>query len=83
MSRIRMKFIIINMHDCILCLSISHNNETKTTLALFSLIKLLLFFLLRQVGDIIMQVEPVDEQWILGVAGGKRGIAPKSYISLL
>ncbi|XP_074518117.1 uncharacterized protein LOC141784244 [Halichoeres trimaculatus] len=36
-----------------------------------------------KVGDIITQVEAVDEQWILGVAGGKRGIVPKNYISLL
>lgn len=36
-----------------------------------------------KVGDIVTQVEPVDEQWILGVAGGKRGIVPKNYISLL
>lgn len=36
-----------------------------------------------KVGDIITQVEFVDEQWILGVAGGKRGIVPKNYISLL
>lgn len=36
-----------------------------------------------QVGDIITQVEPVDDQWILGVSGGKRGIVPKNYISLL
>ncbi|KAM6960415.1 uncharacterized protein LKV04_021986 [Tautogolabrus adspersus] len=36
-----------------------------------------------KVGDIITQVELVDEQWILGVAGGKRGIVPKNYISLL
>lgn len=36
-----------------------------------------------KVGDIITQVESVDEQWILGVVGGKRGIAPKNYISLL
>lgn len=36
-----------------------------------------------KVGDIITQVESVDEQWILGVAGGKRGIVPKNYVSLL
>lgn len=36
-----------------------------------------------KVGDIITQVEFVDEQWILGVVGGKRGIVPKNYISLL
>lgn len=36
-----------------------------------------------QVGDVITQVEFVDEQWILGDVGGKRGIVPKNYISLL
>ncbi|CAJ1085765.1 SH3 domain-containing protein 19-like isoform X1 [Xyrichtys novacula] len=36
-----------------------------------------------KVGDMVTQVETVDEQWILGVAGGKRGIVPKNYISLL
>ncbi|XP_034713224.1 SH3 domain-containing protein 19-like [Etheostoma cragini] len=36
-----------------------------------------------KVGDIITQVEFVDEQWILGVVGGKRGIVPTNYISLL
>lgn len=34
-----------------------------------------------QVGDVITQVESVDEQWILGVVGGRRGIVPKNYIS--
>lgn len=34
-------------------------------------------------GDILSQVESVDEQWILGVLGGKRGIVPKNYISIL
>lgn len=38
---------------------------------------------LLQVGDIITQVESVDEQWIVGVVGGKRGVVPKNYISLL
>ncbi|XP_075890293.1 uncharacterized protein LOC142893527 isoform X3 [Nelusetta ayraudi] len=33
-------------------------------------------------GDVITQVESVDEQWILGFAGGKRGIVPKSFISI-
>lgn len=36
-----------------------------------------------QVGDILTQVESVDEQWIMGVVGEKRGIVPKNYISLL
>uniref|UniRef100_A0A3Q3RTZ5 SH3 domain-containing protein n=1 Tax=Mastacembelus armatus TaxID=205130 RepID=A0A3Q3RTZ5_9TELE len=45
--------------------------------------KLFLFVFLLQVGDIITQVESVDEQWILGVVGGKRGIVPRNYISLL
>ncbi|KAM4713768.1 uncharacterized protein FYW61_018916 [Anableps anableps] len=36
-----------------------------------------------KVGDILTQVEQVDEQWILGVVGGKRGIVPKNYISFL
>ncbi|KAM4564683.1 uncharacterized protein V3H82_013765 [Fundulus diaphanus] len=36
-----------------------------------------------KVGDILTQVESVDEQWIVGVAGGKRGIVPKNYISFL
>ncbi|XP_040887517.1 SH3 domain-containing protein 19-like isoform X2 [Toxotes jaculatrix] len=36
-----------------------------------------------KVGDILTQVESVDEQWILGAVGGKRGIVPKNYISLL
>lgn len=35
-----------------------------------------------QVGDTITEVESVDEQWIMGVVGGKRGIVPKNYISL-
>lgn len=36
-----------------------------------------------KVGDIITQVEAVDEQWIMGIVGGKHGIVPKNYISLL
>ncbi|XP_015244286.1 PREDICTED: SH3 domain-containing protein 19-like [Cyprinodon variegatus] len=36
-----------------------------------------------KVGDIITQVESVDEQWIMGVVSGKRGIVPKNYISFL
>lgn len=35
-----------------------------------------------QAGDVITQVESVDEQWIVGFAGGKRGIVPKSFISI-
>lgn len=46
-------------------------------------LSLFLFVFLLQVGDIITQVESVDEQWILVVVGGKRGIVPKNYISLL
>ncbi|KAM9827402.1 uncharacterized protein ACB057_017793 [Neosynchiropus ocellatus] len=34
-------------------------------------------------GDVITEVEAVDEQWIAGVVGGKRGIVPKNYISLV
>lgn len=34
-------------------------------------------------GDIIREVESLDEQWIVGVVGGKRGIVPKNYISPL
>ncbi|KAM4536769.1 uncharacterized protein PAE49_021232 isoform 2-T4 [Odontesthes bonariensis] len=36
-----------------------------------------------KVGDILTQVESVDDQWIFGVMGGKRGIVPKNYISFL
>ncbi|KAG7257142.1 hypothetical protein CRUP_008687 [Coryphaenoides rupestris] len=36
-----------------------------------------------KIGDIIREVESLDEQWIMGVVGGKRGIVPKNYISLL
>ncbi|KAG7257143.1 hypothetical protein CRUP_008688, partial [Coryphaenoides rupestris] len=35
-----------------------------------------------KIGDIIREVESLDEQWIMGVVGGKRGIVPKNYISL-
>ncbi|XP_077597606.1 uncharacterized protein LOC144213186 isoform X2 [Stigmatopora nigra] len=31
-------------------------------------------------GDIIAQVESRDEQWIVGVVDGKRGMVPKNYI---
>ncbi|XP_060922495.1 SH3 domain-containing protein 19-like [Limanda limanda] len=34
-------------------------------------------------GDDITQVESVDEQWILGVVAGRRGLFPKNYISFL
>nr|XP_057921633.1 SH3 domain-containing protein 19-like [Doryrhamphus excisus]XP_057921634.1 SH3 domain-containing protein 19-like [Doryrhamphus excisus] len=34
-------------------------------------------------GDIITLVEPVDEQWIVGVVGGRRGMVPRNYICLL
>lgn len=53
-----------------------NQNETR-------LLSLCLSVLLLQVGDIITQVESVDEQWIMGLVGGKRGIVPKNYISLL
>ncbi|KAM7366565.1 hypothetical protein PAMP_015998 [Pampus punctatissimus] len=36
-----------------------------------------------KVGDVITQVESVDEQWIIVAVGGKRGIVPKNHISLL
>lgn len=35
-----------------------------------------------QAGDVITQVESVDEQWIVGSAGGRRGIVPKSFVSI-
>ncbi|XP_061816245.2 uncharacterized protein [Nerophis lumbriciformis] len=34
-------------------------------------------------GDIITLVEPVDEQWIVGVVGSQRGMVPKNYVCLL
>lgn len=37
---------------------------------------------LPQAGDVITQVESVDEQWIVGFAGGRRGIVPKSFVSI-
>ncbi|CAL8241314.1 unnamed protein product [Merluccius merluccius] len=36
-----------------------------------------------KIGDIVREVESLDEQWIVGVVGGKRGIVPKNYISPL
>ncbi|KAM9836759.1 LOW QUALITY PROTEIN: uncharacterized protein ACBR49_019187 [Aulostomus maculatus] len=36
-----------------------------------------------KVGDIITQVQAVNEQWILGVVGKKHGMVPRNYISLL
>ncbi|KAJ3585043.1 hypothetical protein NHX12_013766 [Muraenolepis orangiensis] len=36
-----------------------------------------------KIGDIVREVESLDEQWIVGVVGGKRGMVPKNYISLL
>lgn len=35
-----------------------------------------------QAGDVITEVESVDEQWIVGFAGGRRGIVPKSFVSI-
>lgn len=39
--------------------------------------------LTMKVGDVITEVEAVDEQWIVGVVGGKRGMVPKNYISVV
>ncbi|KAG7485395.1 SH3 domain-containing 19-like [Solea senegalensis] len=39
--------------------------------------------IMLKVGDIITEVEAVNEQWIVGVVGGRRGIVPKNYVSLL
>ncbi|CAL8326094.1 unnamed protein product [Lota lota] len=36
-----------------------------------------------KIGDIVREVESLDEQWIVGVVGGRRGLVPKNYISLL
>ncbi|CAG5929429.1 unnamed protein product [Menidia menidia] len=36
-----------------------------------------------KVGDMITQLESVDEQWIFGTVGEQRGIVPKNYISFL
>lgn len=54
---------------------------TKTAKCLSACLSVFVFLL--QVGDILTQVESVDEQWIFGVLHGKRGIVPKNYISLL
>lgn len=42
-----------------------------------------LLLLPPQAGDVITEMESVDEEWILGVVDGKRGIVPKNYVSVL
>ncbi|CAJ1052509.1 SH3 domain-containing protein 19 isoform X1 [Xyrichtys novacula] len=36
-----------------------------------------------QVGDIVTNLESVDEEWFLGDLGGKRALVPKNYIQVL
>lgn len=36
-----------------------------------------------QVGDIITNLESVDEEWFLGDSRGKRALVPKNYVQLL
>ncbi|XP_030193506.1 SH3 domain-containing protein 19 isoform X1 [Gadus morhua] len=36
-----------------------------------------------KIGDVLSEVESLDELWIIGVVGGRRGMVPKNYISLL
>ncbi|XP_066574558.1 SH3 domain-containing protein 19 [Amia ocellicauda] len=36
-----------------------------------------------KVGDIITDVESVDDEWILGELRGKRGLVPKNYVQVL
>uniref|UniRef100_A0AAV2KME7 SH3 domain-containing protein n=1 Tax=Knipowitschia caucasica TaxID=637954 RepID=A0AAV2KME7_KNICA len=57
-------------------------SETKAT-ALFDFSAENEDELTLKAGDVLTQVESVDEEWILGVVGHKRGIVPKNYISLL
>uniref|UniRef100_H3D101 SH3 domain-containing protein n=1 Tax=Tetraodon nigroviridis TaxID=99883 RepID=H3D101_TETNG len=55
-------------------------NPVKMTFAVFKTLfrHARPFFL--QVGDIITEMESVDEEWIVGVVDGKRGIVPKNYV---
>lgn len=60
----------------------SQHSATKAK-ALFNFIAENEDELTLKVGDVLTQVEPVDEQWIMGAVGGKRGIVPKNYILIL
>lgn len=41
------------------------------------------FSLLSQVGDIITNLESIDEEWFLGDLRGKRALVPKNYVEVL
>ncbi|XP_028293028.1 SH3 domain-containing protein 19 [Gouania willdenowi] len=36
-----------------------------------------------QVGDILTNIETIDEEWFMGDLGGKRGLFPRSYVQVL
>ncbi|XP_072553164.1 uncharacterized protein [Salminus brasiliensis] len=36
-----------------------------------------------KVGDLVCALEEVDEEWLMGECGGKRGIVPKNYVQVL
>lgn len=36
-----------------------------------------------QVGDIITNLESIDEEWFLGDLGGKRALVPKNYVQII
>lgn len=41
------------------------------------------FPLLLQVGDIITNLESIDDEWFLGDLRGKRALVPKNYVQVL
>lgn len=41
------------------------------------------FPLLLQVGDIVTNLESIDDEWFLGDLRGKRALVPKNYVQVL
>lgn len=42
-----------------------------------------IFPLLLQVGDIVTNLESIDNEWFLGDLRGKRALVPKNYVQVL
>lgn len=52
-------------------------------LALHGKLCWLTLLLLLQVGEIITELEPVDEDWMSGEIQGKSGMFPKNFVQIL
>lgn len=70
------------MHICGLCLT-PLGFKASNWYSIECLSSSLLSCVHVQVGDVVLSLEEVDEEWYVGEFAGRRGIVPKNYIQVL